>query len=62
MYVLSGSIQQRASPKTIANQLGHSNVVLAADAYPSVAIELGLETAAPGGPCSELTANPQPLY
>jgi hypothetical protein len=32
--------------KTIADQLGHSSVVLTADTYLSVAVELGLEAAA----------------
>jgi integrase len=35
-----------ASLKTIADQLGHSSVVLTADTYLSVAIELGHKTAA----------------
>jgi integrase len=35
-----------ASLKTIADQLGHSSVVLTADTYLSVAVELGLKTAA----------------
>ena len=61
MYLLSGLVRQGASLETIANQLGRFNVVLTADTYPSVAVERGLETAAPGGPCSELTANLQPL-
>jgi hypothetical protein len=34
--------------KTIADQLGHSSVVLTADTYLSVAIELGLKAAAAG--------------
>jgi integrase len=32
--------------KTIADQLGHSSVVLTADTYLSVAVELGLKAAA----------------
>lgn len=32
--------------KTIADQLGHSSVVLTADTYLSVAVELGLKSAA----------------
>ena len=32
--------------KTIADQLGHSSLVLAADIYLSVAVELGLKAAA----------------
>jgi hypothetical protein len=32
--------------KVIADQLGHSSVVLAADTYLSVAVELGLKAAA----------------
>jgi hypothetical protein len=32
--------------KTIAEQLGHSSVVLTADTYLSVAVELGLKSAA----------------
>ncbi len=35
-----------ADLKTIADQLGHSSVVLTADTYLSVAIELGLTNAA----------------
>lgn len=35
-----------ASLKTIADQLGHSSVVLTADTYLSVATELGLRAAA----------------
>jgi hypothetical protein len=34
-----------ASLKTIADQLGHSSVVLTADTYLSVSVELGLKTA-----------------
>ena len=37
----------RACPlKTIADQLGHSSVVLTADTYLSIAVELGLKAAA----------------
>jgi hypothetical protein len=35
-----------ASLKTIADQLGHCSVVLTADTYLSVAVELGLKAAA----------------
>jgi hypothetical protein len=35
-----------AELKTIADQLGHSSVVLTADTYLSVAVELGLKAAA----------------
>jgi integrase len=39
-------MQTGADLKTIADQLGHSSIVLTADTYLSVAIELGLAVAA----------------
>lgn len=39
-------LAEGADLKTIAGQLGHSSVVLTADTYLSVAVELGLKTAA----------------
>jgi integrase len=42
----SPSLLAGADLKTIADQLGHSSIVLTADTYLSVAVELGLAVAA----------------
>jgi integrase len=42
----AATLMRGASLKVIADQLGHSSVVLTADTYRSVATELGLQTAA----------------
>jgi len=43
---LPTSLLQGTELKVIADQLGHSSVVLTADTYLSVAVELGLKSAA----------------
>lgn len=47
--MLSTSLLQGTELKVIADQLGHSSVVLTADTYLSVAVELGLKSAAAAG-------------
>lgn len=44
--MLSTSFAGGADLQTIADQLGHSSIVLTADTYLSVAVELGLAAAA----------------
>jgi integrase len=46
--------------KTIADQLGHSSVVLTADTYLSVAVELGLKSAAAAAARLVLKAGKRP--
>jgi hypothetical protein len=52
-------LMEGVSLKTIADQLGHPSVVLTADTYLSVAVELGLKSAAEAA-CLVLNAGKRP--